>query len=158
MDSQENLESCGLPLFSTNRGELLFVHVLVVVSDIRAPMCHRNPNCCIMSRTRLSTKCWFPKCLISGSKIERIQASSVQDRPIAHPRGVPIRNILYGGNCSQCLRAGGLMQRCHACGIDEAFQAMIRLSQHDIPEVMVYGARFLHRMHVGLSRQQAQSP
>ena len=30
----------------------------------------------------------------------------------AYRRGVPIRNILYG-NCRQCLRAGGLMQRCH---------------------------------------------
>ena len=35
----------------------------------------------------------------------------------AYRRGKPIRNILYG-NCRQCLRAGGLMQRCHVsyCG------------------------------------------
>ena len=62
----------------------------------------------------------------------------------AYHRGKPIRNILYG-NCHQCLRAGGLLQRCHTCGIDEAFQAMIIYAMYDVPEVMV-DARFLHRM------------
>ena len=62
----------------------------------------------------------------------------------AYHRGKPIRNILYG-NCRQCLRAGGLMQRCHACGIDEAFQAQIVFAMYDIPEVML-DAMFLHRM------------
>ena len=69
--------------------------------------------------------------------------SSVQDRH-AYRRGKPIRNIL-SGNCQQCLRAGGLMQRCHACGIDDAFQAQIIFALSDIPEVML-DARFLHCM------------
>ena len=37
------------------------------------------------------------------------------------------------------------MQRCHACGIDDAFQAQIIFAIYDIPEVML-DARFLHRM------------
>ena len=37
------------------------------------------------------------------------------------------------------------MQRCHACGIDKAFQAQIIMSIYDIPEAML-DARFLHRM------------
>ena len=62
----------------------------------------------------------------------------------ANHRGVPIRNILHG-NCRQCLKAGGLMQRCHTCGIDEAFQAQVIFAPYDIPET-VLDARFLHRM------------
>ena len=37
------------------------------------------------------------------------------------------------------------MQRCHTCGIDDAFQAQIIFAIYDIPEVML-DARFLHRM------------
>ena len=37
------------------------------------------------------------------------------------------------------------MQRCHACGIDDAFQAQIIFEMYDIAEVML-DARFLHRM------------
>ena len=37
------------------------------------------------------------------------------------------------------------MQRCHTCGIDDAFQAQIIFEMYDIPEVML-DARFLHRM------------
>ena len=41
------------------------------------------------------------------------------------------------------------MQRCHACGVDEAFQAMIIVSQYDIPEAMVDAGRFLHPRMLG---------
>ena len=69
----------------------------------------------------------------------------------AYHLGVPIRNIPYG-NCQQCLKAGGLMQRCRACGLDHAFQSMILFSSVDIP-LTVVDARFLHRM-VGYPDQE----
>ena len=37
------------------------------------------------------------------------------------------------------------MQRCHTCGIDEAFQAQIIFAHFDIP-VIILDARFLHRL------------
>ena len=37
------------------------------------------------------------------------------------------------------------MQRCHTCGIDEAFQAQVIFVPYDIP-VTVLDVRFLHRM------------
>ena len=51
---------------------------------------------------------------------------------------------------------GGLMQRCHTCGIDEAFQAQVIFAPFDIPETML-DARFLHRM-VGYPDNEHDDP
>ena len=96
------------------------------------------------SSQRHADACCTMMCIASyGLEIKSIQPGFINTRQTCH-HGVPIRNILYG-NCNQCLGAGGLMQRCHACDNDEAFQAMIMLSQCDIPKVMV-DSRFLHWM------------